>query len=135
MKGDNDSCKCEDPLVPQSRGEFRAWAKAQNANAELVKSLIEQGSTTPDIAFLGASIVEEMAGKWFGADMDDNLKSLKKLFDTNFKKSEGAELDAVALGIAGDTVRCTISNMKWKGHDISIVGSYTFVRIQPFCGV
>ena len=105
LKGDNDSCRCEDPLDPQSRGEFRAWAKAQTENTNMVNSLITQGKTNPDIAFLGASIVEEMSGKWFGADLDENLKSLKKLFDKNFKKSEGAELEAVALGVAGDTVR------------------------------
>ena len=92
-------------MDPQSRGEFRAWAKAQNENANFVNTLIAQGKTTPDIAFLGGSIIEEMSGKWFGTDLDENLKSLKKMFDTNFKKSSGAELDAVALGIAGDTVR------------------------------
>ncbi len=106
LRGDNDSCKCEDPLEPQSRGEFRAWAKAQNANVAFVDSLIEQGKAAPDIAFLGASVVEEMSGKWFGVDKDENLKSLKRMFDKNFKKSEGADLEAVALGIAGDTVRC-----------------------------
>jgi hypothetical protein len=105
LKGDNDSCKCEDPLDPQSRGEFRGWAKAQVGNTNLVQSLVDQGKVTPDIAFLGASVIEEMSGKWFGNDGDDNLKSLKSLFDKNFQKSEGSELDAVALGIAGDTVR------------------------------
>lgn len=103
LKGDNDSCRCEDPLDPQSRGEFRAWAKAQTENVILVNSLVAQGKTNPDIAFLGASIVEEMSGKWFGTDLDENLKSLRKMFEKNFKKSAGAELEAIALGIAGDT--------------------------------
>jgi len=57
----------------------------------------------PDIAFLGASVVEEMDGRWFGNTRDEDLNRLEKLFNQNFKKEEGAELDAVALGIAGDT--------------------------------
>ena len=70
-----------------------------------MNGLIAEGKTTPDIAFLGGSIVEEMSGKWFGIDRDENLKSLKNLFDKNFKKNAGAQLEAVALGVAGDTVR------------------------------
>ena len=63
------------------------------------------GGTNPDIAFLGASVVEEMDGRWFGNSRDEDLNRLEKLFNTNFKREHGAELDAVALGIAGDTVR------------------------------
>lgn len=103
LKGDNDSCRCEDPLDPQSRGEFRTWTKAQVANTDLVQSLIDQGLTTPDIAFLGTSVIEEMNGSWFGNDADANLKYLKAMFNKNFKKSEGSDVEAVALGIAGDT--------------------------------
>lgn len=62
-------------------------------------------SKNPDIAFLGASVVEEMDGRWFGNSHDEDLNRLEKLFNKNFKKDQGAELDAVALGIAGDTVR------------------------------
>jgi len=60
-------------------------------------------SKNPDIAFLGASVVEEMDGRWFGNSHDEDLNRLEKLFNKNFKKDQGAELDAVALGIAGDT--------------------------------
>lgn len=68
-----------------------------------------QDHQNPDIAFLGASVVEEMDGRWFGNSRDEDLNRLDKLFNKNFKKGEGAELDAIALGIAGDTVRhCTI---------------------------
>ena len=69
---------------------------------------MDQGRATPDIAFLGASIVEEMSGKWFGKEMDANLKDLKELFEKNFQKSQGAKLEAVALGVAGDTVRTVL---------------------------
>lgn len=114
MKGDNDSCRCEDPLEPQSRGEFRAWSGAQNANTESINSLIAAGKTTPDICFMGASIIEEMSGRWFGRDLDDNLKGLGTLFKKNFQKSEGGELDAVALGIAGDTVSSDMLQLEQK---------------------
>lgn len=95
-------------MDPQSRGEFRTWTKAQVANTDLVQSLIDQGLTTPDIAFLGTSVIEEMNGSWFGNDADANLKYLKAMFNKNFKKSEGSDVEAVALGIAGDTVRVVI---------------------------
>lgn len=104
IKGDNDSCRCEDPLDPQPRAEFRAWSKAQSTNRELVTELVDAGSESPDIAFLGGSVIEEMNGKWFGQTKDDGLKGLQTLFQKNFQKDSGADLDAVALGIAGDTV-------------------------------
>jgi hypothetical protein len=107
LKGDNTTCRCEDPLTPQPRGEFRAWSRAQVANMNYVKALIADGKGSPDIAFVGSSVVEAMGGKWFGRESDENLKSLKKIFDKNFQTQSGADLDAVSLGIAGDTVRST----------------------------
>ena len=119
LKGDNESCRCEDPLEPQSRGEFRGWARAQVSNTEFVNTLIAAGAGTPDIAFLGGSIVEAMGGKWFGRanEDDDNLKSLKRMFDRNFDK---AGLDAVSLGIAGDSVRVIGRQHDWDSDSLSL---------------
>lgn len=95
-------------MQPQARAEFRKWTNAHLDNKETVNKMV-QDHKIPDIAFLGASVVEEMDGRWFGNSRDEDLNRLDKLFNKNFKKGEGAELDAVALGIAGDTVRhCTI---------------------------
>jgi hypothetical protein len=112
LKGDNDSCMCEDPLQPQPRGEFRAWTKAHNANKAVVKATMDAGNLSPDIAFLGASVVEEMDGRWFGEERDDpKLMSIGAMFKKHFSKEAGGDMDAVALGIAGDTVRS--NTPKW----------------------
>jgi hypothetical protein len=103
LKGDNDSCRCEDPLQPQARGEFRSWAKAHQANVGLVQGALESAKSI-DIAFLGESVVEEMDGRWFGDSKNEQLKKLAKSFDQNFSKEKGGQLDGLALGIAGDTV-------------------------------
>lgn len=110
LKGDNDSCRCGDPLQPESRGEYKAWASAHVFNKKTVETLIEQGQAEPDIAFLGASIVEEMDGHWFGDVRDKSLEDLEILFKKHFQRYQPdglnkKALDAVALGIAGDTVR------------------------------
>jgi hypothetical protein len=103
LKGGDDSCRCEDPLQPQARGEFRSWSKAHQANKGLVQGSIESAKPI-DIAFLGESVVEEMDGRWFGDSKNEELTKLAKLFDQNFSKEKGGKLDGLALGIAGDTV-------------------------------
>jgi hypothetical protein len=106
LQGDDDSCMCEDPLQPQPRGEFRAWTKAHEANKAAIKETIDAGTPSPEIAFLGASVVEEMDGRWFGEERDDpNLQSIGKMFKKHFSKKLGGDMDGVALGVAGDTVR------------------------------
>ena len=104
LKGDDTSCRCEDPLQPQPRGEFRQWTKAHDANVKDIQHVVEVG-TEIDIAFLGESVVEEMDGRWFGEKTGGSLSKLDDLFAKNFKKASGAKLEGLALGVAGDTVR------------------------------
>jgi hypothetical protein len=103
LRGDNDSCRCEDPLQPQARGEFRSWSKAHKSNVALVQGAVES-ATSIDIAFLGESVVEEMDGRWFGDKTNTLLSELAKIFDKNFSKEKGGKLDGLAIGVAGDTV-------------------------------
>jgi hypothetical protein len=103
LKGDNDSCRCEDPLQPQARGEFKSWTKAHQANVGLVQGAVGSAKSI-DIAFLGESVVEEMDGRWFGDSKNEKLGKLTKIFDQNFSKEKGGSIDGLALGIAGDTV-------------------------------
>ena len=101
LKGDNDSCRCDDPLEPISRMEFRTWLLAHKANKELIESY--KGSELLDVAFLGESLVEEMDGRWMGRKQEGTLTSIAKTFDKNFKR-ENSGIEGVALGVAGDTV-------------------------------
>lgn len=96
-------------MHPQPRLEYKSWAETWHANKETITTLIQNGKATPDIAFLGASIVEEMDGKWFGNSLDTGLSNLGQLFAKNFHTSEGAALEGVALGIAGDTVSIVLN--------------------------
>lgn len=104
LQGGNDGCRCEDPLQPQSRGEFRTWSNAHKANVKSVEKLVEAG-TMVDIAFLGESVIEEMDGRWLGDKTNQQLQKLGKVFEKNFHTSTGAVLEGIALGVAGDTVR------------------------------
>jgi hypothetical protein len=109
IKGDNDSCQCEDPLQPEPRSEFRAWSKSHIGNVQQIANLMENDLANPDIAFLGGSIVEKMDGKWFGNNTDNRLQNLAKIFNQHFTNLEGEAtgdnaLTAISLGVAGDTV-------------------------------
>jgi hypothetical protein len=108
LKGDNDSCQCEDPLQPAPRSEYRVWSKAHFGNVRQINNLLEQDLKEPDIAFFGGSVVEKMDGQWFGVTQDDRLKKVAKIFNKHFTNLDGEaygenSLTAVALGIAGDT--------------------------------
>eukprot|EP00977_Amphora_coffeiformis_P004484 scaffold965_cov158-Amphora_coffeaeformis.AAC.8 len=103
LRGDSDSCRCDDPLQPISRAEFNSWTVAFKTNRKIVKALEEDPSSDVDIAFVGESIVEEMDGRWMGMERGGNLATLKQIFDSHFNKKKGGQLNGVALGIAGDT--------------------------------
>jgi hypothetical protein len=135
IKGDNESCKCEDPLEPTARSEFKSWSAAHKANvadvnlyralygSEPTKIDVSTGKPRPaiDVAFVGESVVEAMDGRWLGKKVvkainskKDNEKEgpeekqkpdLGKTFDRLFRKDNGGPVEGVALGIAGDNVR------------------------------
>ena len=132
IRGDNDSCKCEDPLEPTPRAEFKAWTAAHKANVADVnmyravyggvptKIDVSTSTVRPsiDVAFLGESVVEAMDGRWLGKKIvkavntdtsvvqQDNGKKpdIGKVFERFFRKDKGGPLEGVALGIAGDNV-------------------------------
>jgi len=108
LHGDNDSCRCDDPLTPRGRTASRGWVKAHTKNKKLVRSYRDQHYL--DVAFLGESLVEEMDGRWMGAMQTEFLSGIERQFRKHFKKEEGAAYEGVALGIAGDTA----SNVLWR---------------------
>ena len=101
LKGDNDSCRCEHPLEPTSRGEYKSWIQAHHANKNQVDAY--KGSSYLDVAFVGESLIEEMNGRWMGRPQTDELLAISKSFDKHFNRENGG-MDGIALGIAGDTV-------------------------------
>ena len=101
LKGDNDSCRCEDPLEPTSRGEYKSWVQAHHENKNLVEAF--KDSEFLDVAFVGESLIEEMNGRWMGRPQSDELLAISKSFEKHFKRQNNG-MDGIALGIAGDTV-------------------------------
>jgi hypothetical protein len=119
LKGDDNSCRCEDPLQPAPRAEFRAWGKAHGGNVDMIGKLEEADMLSPDIAFLGGSVVEKMDGKWFGGESDQRLRDVARAWAKHFTSvdNEASTADAptaVALGIAGDTVRVHVHDWHCK---------------------
>jgi hypothetical protein len=147
LHGGNDGCQCEDPTDPQPRGNQRTWTVAHKANVKTVDKLVEAG-TAVDIAFLGESVIEEMNGRWLGNKTDVRLQKLGKLFEKNFHASAGADLEGVALGVAGDTVRLVFVEV-WgvetneqrlrlarseNAPNSNYYSSLSLTRIPPFYG-
>jgi len=111
LQGDNDSCRCEDPLQPLSRAEWKAWISTFKMNRKMVKQFADPTlGNDLDVAFLGESVIEEMDGRWLGRERSPDLVTLQKTFRSHFSKAKGAKLNGVALGIAGDTA----PNVLWR---------------------
>mmetsp|Transcript_30749 Transcript_30749/g.62319 ORF Transcript_30749/g.62319 Transcript_30749/m.62319 type:complete len:642 (-) Transcript_30749:315-2240(-) len=105
-QGDDSSCRCEDPLQPADRGEYKSWVKAHGENKRNVNKYTSSWEERPaDVAFLGESLVEEMDGRWLGMTKGEHLEGLAKLYGKHFSKylGTGADIEGVPLGIAGDT--------------------------------
>jgi len=141
IQGDNDSCKCENPLEATSRSEFKSWNAAHKSNVADVNmyravygskpTLIDEatGKARPpiDVAFLGESVVEAMDGRWLGKRVVKALNTrdgrdgpekkkpdIGKVFERLFRREKGAPVEGVALGIAGDNT----ANVLWRlQHD------------------
>jgi len=63
--------------------------------------MIEQGISSPEIAFLGGSVVEKMDGRWFGDVTLAGLDTVADIFSKHFSGNEGG-MTAAALGVAAD---------------------------------
>uniref|UniRef100_A0A6U2ZR75 SGNH hydrolase-type esterase domain-containing protein n=1 Tax=Entomoneis paludosa TaxID=265537 RepID=A0A6U2ZR75_9STRA len=111
LRGDNDSCRCEDPLVPTSRADRKSWRLAFKTNRKMVKALQDATDLDLDIVFVGESVVEEMDGRWMGqGGRSPALKRLSEQFHSRFSRAKGGKFNAAALGIAGDTA----PNVLWR---------------------
>jgi len=107
LNGGDSSCRCEDPLDPRSRIEYKTWNVAHKANKKHIEAYTD--SAMLDVAFLGESIVEEMDGRWMGRAQSTGLKGVERAFKKQFQGKKSG-MEGVALGIAGDTS----PNVLWR---------------------
>ena len=102
-QGNDDACSCEDFSEPISREEIPGWMASHEANKARFKPGVEY-----DVVFLGDDVIEEMNGTWLnrpapsGSTIADDFKKV-------FSSDLGGDLEGVALGIVGDSVRLALS--------------------------
>jgi len=104
----SDICSCDDPLLPSVPNDNRVdwWMDAHNANKDLVKASLSEDL---GLVFLGDSITERWIGHRHGV-FDERYSDNLKIFNRFFSILGGGELNAIALGISGDTS----SNLLWR---------------------
>ena len=142
VRGDNDSCRCEDPLEPSPRSEFKSWVAAHKANVAEVNlyralygdmpSMIDEEGGKPrakiDVAFLGESVVEAMDGRWLGKHIvgksstrqqqqqQQNSSSGKNfpMINETFEKIFRKDKGGELEGVALGIAGDTTSNVLWR---------------------
>ena len=142
-QGGDSNCRCEDPLVPADRGEYKSWTKAHAENKRLIEPYTADAWDTSassagdiDVAFLGESLVEEMDGRWLGLEKGEHLQGLAKMFNKRFKRESGSDIEGLALGIAGDTVSYVVlfgsaRVVKFRGDGRKTRTNTLFLRSCP----
>jgi lysophospholipase L1-like esterase len=116
LDGKDDSCpQCDDPTHPISRGEYDGWKQAFMRNVKLSNDFVKN-QKSPDVIFLGDSLVEATVGTFkglpsmAGTPAAKELSSIKEHYDSKFSKVYGGKYDALRLGIAGDSS----PNLFWR---------------------
>ena len=55
LAGDDDSCTCDNPLIPSPRLDHKSWIVAYKGNRKKVDTYVQMNQN-PDVAFVGESI-------------------------------------------------------------------------------
>jgi len=111
INGDDSSCSCEDPLVPQS-GSGREWYEKHNLNIHDAEDFTEQVLPgNQDMVIIGDDVVAMMNAQ-ITSGTTQKLKKQKiiRKFKSTFTRDEGGSMDALPLGITGDRA----PNLLWR---------------------
>jgi len=106
LRGGDNYCSCEDPLIPKDRSNHESWKLAHDKNKEIVNKWAWKKNL--QLAILGESVVEAMTGRWMGETRSPAMERIGSSFDDRF--GDNSKVRAVALGIAGDTA----PNVLWR---------------------
>jgi hypothetical protein len=103
LKGGNNDCPCDDPTDSLSRDDVPGWSPAHEEN----KRMASRANTNLDVVFLGDETIQVWAGKKMDKPASHG-NMIAGMFNGTFQKEKGAHLDGLALGIAGDSVSCSL---------------------------
>jgi len=115
LEGGNEKCRCEDPLIPSQKKQYRNWQTAHEQNIDLIRSAFSDADDDfyfqdlVDVVFIGENIVEAWAGRSISFNTTFTI-DVKNKFDQVFQKSRGGKFNGLPLGIAGDTT----ANVLWR---------------------
>jgi hypothetical protein len=101
--GGDDQCLCDDFTEPASREERRGWPEAHRANVDRIDPRARY-----DVVFYGDEITEAWNGVWLNMPLNKPAmqgSDIKKYFQETFTTAGGGDLEGIALGTMGDTVR------------------------------
>lgn len=100
IQGGDTDCLCDDFSEPISREEFKGWLAAHEANKQRITQ-----NTKYDVVFLGDETTEGWNGRWMNMPIPRESKQILNYWNKTFTKEGGGNLEGLALGIAGDSVR------------------------------
>jgi len=126
LQGGDSNCRCEDPLLPIDKLQFKYWSRTFEMNKQCVDEYVMNDDIyfeNMDVVFLGENIVEAWAGRSVGMN-STTLLSIKKLFSKRFNKEEGGKFNGLPLGIAGDSA----PNVLWRIQN-GEVPSYLYPKV------
>lgn len=89
--------------MAMSNEQMKGWLKAHKYN----KLLLDTSSNprrNVDVVLVGDQVMEEWNARWYGTP-NDEYKGVKTYFDKTFTRAGGGDIEGVALGVAGDSVR------------------------------
>jgi lysophospholipase L1-like esterase len=95
-----DSCSCNNPLVPNARNENPKWERVHQMN---VAAMEQKGMANLDVVFLGDSITEGWLGQFYH-NPDSRVQGAFTIFQSFFSKRTGGKYEGLPQGIAGDTI-------------------------------
>ena len=108
LDGGDESCTCEDPLIPSSKFQNKNWKSAFHQNVHMVESFCNNinsndntNDQTQDVAFIGESVVEMMNGRFVGKSfvLKNNKNNNTHIPEERIKKQVSKELMTFATKI------------------------------------
>lgn len=104
IQGDDEACTCEDFTDPMPRDEVDGWLDAHEKNKERFRA-DEWGESRYDMVFYGDDLIENLNGRALNQPIANSGKITDYFKETFTLEGDEEAIDAVALGITGDSVR------------------------------